>query len=435
MQASVSYVPMLTNVNAKAYPNFDPSGTSFEVGSRYRTDHEGRYRLVGLPGRGVITVRADERGYRTGVGAQALAGPAYTNTIDTYTHLWTAEFHALKQVDVAKGADETRCDLALDPGGSVTVVMLDPDGKPLTDLVVDGRFPQGVDVGDMGVHESNVTRVAGLEPDETRRVVFKHDDLRLGAVLVLRPGEWKDGAEITVKLRPYATIIGRLVDANGKPARGGVEVRLPRSDPRVYGDINMNPVAADSEGRFRFEDIPPGGEFIVTATGRPISVGAKTTPAVFESFDLARNLKAEPGQVIDLGTFDAETGKRHRGRRRCEAVTRSRSSPPIRLRVTQADTSELRYRETTSSDQIQADLQRSTSCFHPLTVRGRERTYRPVSAKNNAIGSELVHHVVDDRRQIVRGPRSRRGRSDDARQLANHIFPLGDPADVGLPAR
>ena len=313
VQASVNYVPMLTNVNAKAYPNFDPSGTSFEVVSRYRTDHEGRYRLVGLPGRGVITVRADERGYRTGVVRQALAGPAYTNQLDTYSHLWAAEFHALKQVDVAKGAEETRCDLALDPGGSVTVVMLDPDGKPLTDLVVDGRFPQGVDVGDMGVHESNVTRVAGLEPDETRRVVFKHDDLRLGAVLVLRPGEWKDGAEITLKLRPYATIIGRLVDANGKPARGGVEVRLPTSDPRVYGNINMNPVAADSEGRFRCEDIPPGGEFIVTATGRPISVGAKTTPAVFESFDLARNLKAEPGQVIDLGTFDAETGKRIEG--------------------------------------------------------------------------------------------------------------------------
>jgi hypothetical protein len=216
----------------------------------------------------------------------------------------------LKQVDVAAGANETHCDLVVDPGGSVTVVMVDSNGKPLTDLVVDGRFPYPVDEGDMGVHESNVTRVAGLEPGETRRVVFKHDDRKLGAVLVLRPGEWKDGAEITLTLRPYATIVGRLVDANGKPARGGIEVRLPTSDPTLYGNINMSSVAADSEGRFRCEGIPPGGEFIVTATGHPITVGANTTPAVFESFDLAKNLKAEPGQVIDLGLFDAENGKR-----------------------------------------------------------------------------------------------------------------------------
>jgi hypothetical protein len=122
-----------------------------------------------------------DRPIRLTAGDLPITGRLDQKKLPTYGQIWADNFHALKEVDAAPGADETRCDLTLDPGSSVTVRMLDPEGKPLSDLVVDGRFPQGVDAGDMGFYESNVTRIAGLEPDETRSVVFKHDDRKLGA--------------------------------------------------------------------------------------------------------------------------------------------------------------------------------------------------------------------------------------------------------------
>ena len=49
--AAVDYFPMLTNGHAKDYPNFDPNITmSIGIKTRYKTDKEGRFRIVGLPG-------------------------------------------------------------------------------------------------------------------------------------------------------------------------------------------------------------------------------------------------------------------------------------------------------------------------------------------------------------------------------------------------
>jgi hypothetical protein len=307
--ASVNYYPALSNEHAKAYPNFDPNVSSIEIKSRYRVDRAGRYRVVGLPGRGVVTVRADERAYRTGVGARAIQGRLDQKRLPTYDQIWAENFHALKEVDVPEGADETRCDLALDPGGSVTVRVLDPDGKPLTGLIADGRFPAGVDVGDTGIYGTNIMRIAGLEPDETRAVVVTDADRKLGAVFKVTPKHVADSSEIVLTLRPFATVTGRLVDKHGKPASGTVEIRLHSGDPEIFHGTSIATVATDAEGRFRSDEIPTGSGFIVTTTGRPDARAAIGESGEFASFDLAENLNAEPGQKIDLGTFDVSTGK------------------------------------------------------------------------------------------------------------------------------
>ena len=40
-----------------------------------------------------------------------------------------------------------------------------------------------------------------------------------------------------------------------------------------------------------------------------LAASGKMEPTRFKPFELARNLKPEPGQVIDLGTFNAATGQ------------------------------------------------------------------------------------------------------------------------------
>ena len=61
--ALIDYFPMLSNERAKNYPNFDPAiSGSVAVKTNYRTDKVGRFRIVALHGRGVVTVPASTWG-------------------------------------------------------------------------------------------------------------------------------------------------------------------------------------------------------------------------------------------------------------------------------------------------------------------------------------------------------------------------------------
>src|SRR5690606_35422328 len=55
VQAAIHYYPRLDNEHAKDHRNFQANRFSANwTGSRYRTDDQGRYRVVALPGRGVV---------------------------------------------------------------------------------------------------------------------------------------------------------------------------------------------------------------------------------------------------------------------------------------------------------------------------------------------------------------------------------------------
>lgn len=92
-----------------------------------------------------------------------------------------------------------------------------------------------------------------------------------------------------------------------------MEVRLAAGDPEIFWGITVAEVESDPAGGFRCEAVPPGSGFIVTAADRQGDRGANGEPESFASFDLTENLNAEPGQRIDLGTFDIKTGKRVEG--------------------------------------------------------------------------------------------------------------------------
>ena len=95
----------------------------------------------------------------------------------------------------------------------------------------------------------------------------------------------------------------------------------------AYGDsdrpslTHSSTARFDANGRFQIADIVPGASYTLRAASRVLDVPygmrpvsglfdeAKMGPRQFEPFELARNLAAEPGQVVDLGTFNAATGK------------------------------------------------------------------------------------------------------------------------------
>ena len=309
--AAVDYFPMLTNTNAKDYPNFDPGRMSIEIKTRYKTDPLGRFRIVGLPGDGVVTAHTDDKSYRGGVGAEWIKGREGQDQLLTYDRIFLKMYQSLKQVSVPEGANEFVCDLGVDPGGSLRLRLVDESGKPVTHAAVWGRNPEGTDHGDPNLYNESIARIAGLEPGKSRTVFIKQLTQKVGAILTIPPeGQGKD-AETTVTLRPCATIKGRLVDAEGKPVTGGVRIELVPGDRTTFQHILAAMVTVGSEGRFDCDVLPAGGPYQISAANRTsYGFGRRMEPEAFKPFELAKGLTFEPGQQLDFGTVDVNTGKR-----------------------------------------------------------------------------------------------------------------------------
>jgi beta-lactamase regulating signal transducer with metallopeptidase domain/protocatechuate 3,4-dioxygenase beta subunit len=339
VQAALHYYPLLANERARDYRNFNANIVSFEwTGNRYRTDTQGRFRVVGLPGRAILAAKTFDRSYRLGIGAdvipEAAGQPApKQDDLPTYNHIYPRQFQALAEINPPADVREFRRDLVVEPLPSLTVQLVDPEGKPLTQVEAWGRFPDGIDLGDLNLYGQSRTRVVGLEPGKSRTVVFQHPGRKLGAVLVIKSGEAAKGDERTVVLRPCATVTGRVVDADGKPVTGGVQIRLAKGELGGDHDLTLLPVPIGGDGRFRIDDLVPGGNYSLRAADRValgLSASGKMEPQRFKPFELARNLKLETGQVIDLGTFNAATGQAIKTSEPPAAVKQDQGKVPAR---------------------------------------------------------------------------------------------------------
>ena len=133
---------------------------------------------------------------------------------DAYSQLMARGFgivHALHEFDAKPGSETVACDLILDPGGVIPLSIVDPAGKPVSQcLYVFHTMTYGaVAPFEMG----------GMEPNESRGVLFRSAKPNVGKVQVLHYDAKAARRSVTVKLEPYATIKGRLLDDEGMPLR------------------------------------------------------------------------------------------------------------------------------------------------------------------------------------------------------------------------
>ena len=107
---------------------------------------------------------------------------------------------------------------------------------------------------------------------------------------------------------------GRLIDADGKPAKGGVVFSVKRWNAADFGSQRVSEAKLDADGRFRCDDLPPGPGYEITAADRLIyGYSSKMEPQAFKEFPMAKDRALEAGKALDLGTFNVATGKRVEG--------------------------------------------------------------------------------------------------------------------------
>src|SRR5207237_5989356 len=138
--------------------------------------------------------------------------------------------------------------------------------------------------------------ITGLHPDRVRRITFVKEDRKLIGFLLARG----DGdTPYTVRMQPWATVTGRVVDEQGKPQSKATLSADTKREFAVRDDPSSGVfpgAGADEQGCFRAERLVPGQTYdaqIYLGIGR---VGG----TAFEGLKLA------PGEVRDLGDLRAK---------------------------------------------------------------------------------------------------------------------------------
>jgi RNA polymerase sigma factor (sigma-70 family) len=301
----VGYYALSDNPHVRDFK--DVGLPTFIVDGRGEVGPDGSFTLVALPGPGLLCAWADDDRYPRAEFAGELPKTVPFPVRPTM-------LHAI--VPIAPSEKEPAsmtCDIALEPGRSVTGTVVGPDGKPLTGVWAAGltavlpaahyrtrlmeQAPyRTLTVGTFTAH--------GLSPRQPRMLALIHPEKRLGKVVLLRGDE---PAPLTVRLEPLGALAGRVLDADGKPWAGlplfaqlsysPVEARTLPYEFNQFAPGKINPfrymVTTDGDGRFRIADLLPGLKFEFFS---PSKNRDKKPP-----FASPRGLIVEPGRDRDLG--------------------------------------------------------------------------------------------------------------------------------------
>jgi hypothetical protein len=209
------------------------------------------------------------------LGAAAGARAAYALIQENY--------HALVLLEPEANAEKLTCDVALRRALKLKGTVTGPDGKPFAGATVFGLTPNAFSCTTL---QSAEFTVAGVNPKQTRELLFFHQDKGLGAHLVIRGDEQ---GPIAIKLQAFGTAVGRVVDQDGQQVAGLV-LNMNRSRLNGPGGVQIK---TDQNGRFRVDGLVPGQKYdLLLRAGQG-----------FRRIGAAANIIVESGKEKDLGTI------------------------------------------------------------------------------------------------------------------------------------
>jgi RNA polymerase sigma factor (sigma-70 family) len=225
---------------------------------RTTSSADGTYQLVGLPGRGLVHAKLDEhrRGqFLVGAGAEKIKGhkPEGQGFVTVPEWTFPSMVNSIVEVD-AKTDGQNVADIEIVTGRTVKGRFEDPDGKPLSNVIIHGAIGVGVYTSPLPGPEFTI---AAINPRAPKPYFFYHHEKNLAAAVILKGDE---PAGFTVKLQPAATIAGRLLGDDGQPL----------ADTEISGGIDDGQLGltggwfgffvgrTDKEGKFKIAGLVPG---------------------------------------------------------------------------------------------------------------------------------------------------------------------------------
>jgi hypothetical protein len=314
VKAEVTYSVIAPNESyVKAIEYFPaPAGWPLSPAARQA---DGSYLGVALPGPGVVLAKTGAGHRPAHVDPKAFFAPGRTDwkardliaTYGSHDTLFLAngawldqhEYAAIVLINPAEGAGPLELAATVAPDSPRQVTLLDPEGRPVAGAKTIGRMYHPWD-RDPTLRAATFP-LTGLHPDRAQRITFVKEDRKLVGFLLARG----DGdAAYTVRMQPWATVTGRIVDEQGRPlsvvgppgkqrsratlSAGTTGEFAARDDP----DAGIFPGAStDEHGRFHAERLVPGQSYSATLY---LDRGRASGPA-FDGLVLA------PGEVRDLG--------------------------------------------------------------------------------------------------------------------------------------
>jgi protocatechuate 3,4-dioxygenase beta subunit len=253
--APVWYFPL---ADEPAYVSV-PGSRAWSMDPTTHTRPDGTFRVVAYPCRGAIVANGWSGNYITAEqrplqgDAESLdRGSKNEGTLSTSPAAYLGSYHAaaIVNVDPQKPKDYT---ITLDPGVTVSVKVLDPDGKPVTGAGAGGLASWSLWEPDQAAE----IKVRQYNPDRPRAILFLLAEKGLGKLVEPKKG---DAGPWDVKLEPVGTATGRLVDADGKPLANSVlqiHYRLPGHDAWTPSFAHTE-VRTDDKGSFRLTNLVGG---------------------------------------------------------------------------------------------------------------------------------------------------------------------------------
>ena len=265
------------------------------------TRPSGRYDVLVPPGSGNLCFRAQDW-----TQFHSVATPGHQQAAVTMMPV-NATFNAVAEVHGSNDHDEIA--LIVRRQTRLTGRAVAPKGDALDDIEYVGRnsgLPR------WNPSRDGVIEILGYDKTNVRRILALSRQRKLSGFHELK-GEAPQGFE--VKLVPWATVKGRVVDSNGEPVRGvafhsfvdstsrkraadgamavrdASEFRLPLPTPSI--------ISAD-DGTFEVVGLSPGHSYNI--------MGAYQPDGTLEFYErvIVRDLKLKPGENRDLGTINLE---------------------------------------------------------------------------------------------------------------------------------
>ncbi len=313
MRVLLRYAAAADNPSVDQAPGFRDLFFNGDYSFVRETEPDGTYRIPVLPGRGMLALEyRDPESYLVeDPGTRKPDQARFVPFLYGYDQ-FSAEIDARQDSGVIH-------DFALNvvPSRKLNGEVLDPAGLPLAGARYSGM--REFDTWTLEPLETSHFTIAGLKPPTPRTLprLFKIRDLdALGSFFVpedsrpvafVHEGKhlagftevgWSTAVPVQVRLQPWGTVTGRLVDADGQPrVKFGIQpklllknrvrkTRIDHFEPRVF---------TDAKGKFQVAGLIPGQAYRLlyeNADGNETNQGVDVVPL-------------KPGETRDLGEIKA----------------------------------------------------------------------------------------------------------------------------------